>query len=184
VNGVTASLAQVLDQSGEFELACEISTDFPADGGISGLRELAGRYRTDYLLIYRHRFADQSWTNGWAWGFATGVGALFLPGVTMETAGVLEATLFDVKSGTILFTVFERTRGSQDVNNWHHDLKWQRLKARLLEQAAAKLGAQVIEKTRRLVAARQALENSNTAPVVSSGPSEMDPLLVNTRALP
>ena len=34
-----------------FEVATEMSTDWPADGGISGLRELAARYRAEYLLL-------------------------------------------------------------------------------------------------------------------------------------
>jgi len=38
---VTAAPADALDMSGECELSSEISTDFPADSGISGLRELA-----------------------------------------------------------------------------------------------------------------------------------------------
>ncbi len=31
------------------------------------LRELAARYRSEYLLLYRHRFVDRSYTNAWGW---------------------------------------------------------------------------------------------------------------------
>jgi hypothetical protein len=167
--GVPAALADALEASGEFELACEISTDFPADRGISGLRELAARYRADYLLIYRHRFVDRAYFNPLAWGYLTGIGALFLPGSTLETAGVLEATLFDVKTGTLLFTVHERVHAEDQVNAWHHELKTQGLQRKLLEAATRKLADQVVSKVHRLVAARPPPEGS-AHPVLSSIP--------------
>jgi hypothetical protein len=165
---VTAALADALDMSGEFELASEVSTDFPVDRGISGLRELAARYRCDYLLIYRHRFVDASYLNPVAWGYLTGVGALFLPGKTIESAGVLEATLFDVKTGTLLFTVNERVRDQESVNLWHTDLKTQWLKKQMLERATQKLADQVVGKIRRLVVARPTPERRSSGAVVSS----------------
>ncbi|WP_224240713.1 hypothetical protein [Hyalangium gracile] len=171
LTAVTAALADALDMSGEFELASEVSTDFPVDGGISGLRELAARYRCDYLLIYRHRFVDASYTNPVAWGYLTGVGALFLPGQTLESAGVLEATLFDVKTGTLLFTVNERVLAEERVNLWHNDLKTQWMKKQMLEGATKKLSEQVVGKIRRLVAAREALARKPSTAVVSSQPA-------------
>ncbi|MBI3183322.1 MAG: hypothetical protein HYZ28_14390 [Myxococcales bacterium] len=149
-----AALADALEQSGMFELSSEVSTDWPTDRGIRGLRELAARYRTEYLVFYRHRFVDQSYLNPWAWGYLTGVGAIFLPGQTMEAAGVLEATLFDVKTGTILFTVFERVRKESQETPWDADRKRMALKRKLLEDAASRLADQVVAKCRRLAAAR------------------------------
>lgn len=174
--GVPAVLSDALDASGEFELASEISTDFPADRGISGLRELAARYRADYLLIYRHRFVERNYLNAWAFGYATGVGALFLPGNTVETAGVLEATLFDVKTGTILFTVLERVGDSEQVNNWHTELKTQWMQKRLLETASQKLSDQVIAKVRRLAAARPAASGQPKQMLSSGAPRELAPV--------
>jgi hypothetical protein len=165
---VTAALADALDMSGEFELASEVSTDFPVDRGISGLRELAARYRCEYLLIYRHRFVDDSYLNPVAWGYITGVGALFLPGQTLETAGVLEASLFDVRTGTLLFTVNERVHEEQSANLWHNDLKTQWMKKRMLETATQKLADQMMTKIRRLVAARPPPEQKSSGAVVSS----------------
>jgi hypothetical protein len=167
--GVPAALANALEDSGEFELAFELSTDFPVDGGVSGLRELAARYRTDYLLIYRHRFVDRSYANPAAWGYLTVVGALFLPGSTLETAGVLEATLFDVKTGTLLFTVNERVHDEDSATPWHHELKTQRMQRKLLEAASRKLSDQVLSKVRQLVAARPSPE-AISGPVLSSLP--------------
>jgi hypothetical protein len=172
--GVPAALADALDASGEFELASEISTDFPVDSGIAGLRELAARYRCDYLLIYRHRFVDASYANPVAWGYLTGVGALFLPGNTIESAGVLEATLFDVKTGTLLFTVNERIRSQERVNIWHNDLKTQWMKKQMLETATQKLSSQVVSKIRRLVVARPSPEMKSSRAVVSSRPAPVE----------
>jgi len=171
---VTAALADALDSSGEFELSSEVSTDFPVDRGISGLRELAARYRCDYLLIYRHRFVDDAYMNPVAWGYLTVLGALFLPGHTLESAGVLEATLFDVKTGTLLFTVNERVHARERVNVWHNELKTQWMKRKMLETATQKLADQVVGKIRRLVVARPALERKSSKAVVMSRPVPVD----------
>jgi hypothetical protein len=153
---VPAAISDALENSGMFELTSEVSTDWPADRGVPGLRELAARYRTEYLLFYRHRFVDQTYWNNWAAGYFTVVGAFFLPGNTLEAAGVLEATLFDVKTGTILFTVYERVHAEKGANNWGNDRKLLEMKKKLLEDASQKLADQVVSKCRRLAAARPA----------------------------
>ncbi|TNF27841.1 MAG: hypothetical protein EP329_19000, partial [Deltaproteobacteria bacterium] len=151
---VPGVLADQLEQSGHFEIVSEVSTDWPSASGVSGLRELAARYRAEYLLLYRHRFVDRSYTNAWALGWLTVVGAFFLPHNTIETAGVVEATLFDVKSGTLLFTVFDRVAKTIDTNVWQNDRKRRQLKERLLDKATKSLSDHVLEKIRLLVAAR------------------------------
>jgi hypothetical protein len=154
---VPQELSKSMEDSGLFDVTTEVSTDWPADRGVSGLRELAARYRSEYLLLYRHRFVDRSYTNGWGWAYFTIVGALFVPSQTMETAGVLEATLFDVKTGTLLYTIFERVHDESDENIWHNDRKRREMKTRLLEEAAKKLADRVVQKARRLAAARPAI---------------------------
>jgi len=149
---VPAELTRSLEAAGLFQGASEISADWPADGDVPGLRELATRYRSGYLLLYRHRFADADYLNGWGWLYPTIVGALVAPSQTIETAGVLEATLFDVRTGTILFTVYERVRARSDETPWQLDRKLGAMKMRLLEQAAGKLAEQVVSKVRRLAA--------------------------------
>jgi hypothetical protein len=166
VEAAPATLTEALELSGLFDLASEISSEWPATSGTAGLRELAARYRTEYVLLYRHRFADATRANGFAVGFATLVGALFFPGTTVESAGVLEATLFDVKTGTILFTVHERVRKEQIspppgvdglISVMHRDM---------VKDAAKKLSEQVILRCQRLVATRPA----SPAPVAELGP--------------
>ncbi len=153
---VPHELSRAMESSGLFKVSTEVSTDWPADRGLGGLRELAARYRSRYLLLYRHRFVDRTYTNGWGWFYLTVVGILVAPATSLETAGVLEATLFDVKTGTLLFTTFERVHKVQDETVWHNERKRRAIKAKLLQQAADRLSAQVVAKSRRLVAARVA----------------------------
>ncbi|HUU00185.1 MAG TPA: hypothetical protein VM425_01950 [Myxococcota bacterium] len=151
---VPQKLSAAMEDSGLFTVTTEVSTDWPADSGISGLRELAARYRSEYLLLYRHRFVDRSYTNSWGWFYLTVLGIFVAPSQTLETDGVLEATLFDVKTGTLLFTVFERVHNEADENLFHNDRKRRLMKENLLAEAAAKLAKQVVHKSNLLAAAR------------------------------
>lgn len=158
-----ATLVDALEQSGMVELASEVSTEWPTTTGIAGLRELAARYRTEYLVLYRHRFADATRPNAFAWGFATLVGALFFPGTTYESAGVLEATLFEVKTGTILFTVNERVRAEDRAAPPQVGQGLEQLHRKLISEASKKLADQVIARMHRLVASRPAPQGQVTA---------------------
>lgn len=151
---VPQKLSAAMEDSGLFTVTTEVSTDWPTDSGISGLRELAARYRSEYLLLYRHRFIDRSYTNSWGWFYLTVLGIFIAPSQTLETDGVLEATLFDVKTGTLLFTVFERVHRQSDENLFHNQRKRRLMKEKLLAKAAAKLAEQVVHKSRLLAAAR------------------------------
>jgi hypothetical protein len=149
---ITASLALALERTGAFDVASEMATDWPASSGVAGLRELAARYRCEYLLLYRHRFVDRTLANAWAVAWLTVIGAFVVPSSTIETEGIVEATLFDVKTGTILFTVYERVSASSEENVWQNERKLSRLQARLLEGAATPLGEEVASQVQRLLA--------------------------------
>ncbi|MCA9537762.1 MAG: hypothetical protein KC620_02670 [Myxococcales bacterium] len=164
---VTGALARDLGDGGLFEVVSEVSTDWPSTQSIAGLRELATRYRAEYLLLYRHRFIDRSRTNAWGFAYLTVVGALFVPSQTLESAGVLEATLFDVKTGTLLFTVFERVNAEADENVWHNEHKVRKMKEKLLAGAARGLSGQVQDKLRSLVAARPVKKTAPAAVAVA-----------------
>jgi len=168
IPAVPAELARSLDAAGVFQATSEISTDWPADRDLPGLRELAARYRSGYLLLYRHRFLDDNSANGWCWLYPTLIGAIVTPSRTLETAGVLEATLFDVRTGTLLFTVYERVRGTSDATPWNDDHKLQEMKMRLLQQAGEKLAAQVVAKVRHLVALKANRREAMSAQAVPS----------------
>lgn len=152
--GVPGELSHAMERAGLFEGTTEVTTDWPMGSGVPGLRELAARYRCEYLLLYRHRFVDREWTNGWGALAWTVVAALAAPMKTLEAAGVLEATLFDVRTGTLLFTVYERVHARADENVWGNDRKRRELKERMLTEAAEKLATASLRKLNQLVAAR------------------------------
>src|SRR3954469_10177541 len=156
VPAVPAELTRSLDAAGLFQATSEVAADWPSDGDVPGLRELAARYRCGYLILYRQRFVDDEYLNAWSWLYATVVGVFVAPGRTLETAGVLEATLFDVRTGTILFTVYQRVHTRSEVTAVNEERKLSAMKARLVEEAAGKLAEQVVAKVRGLaVAARE-----------------------------
>lgn len=165
LSGVTGSLTEALERTGLFEVTSEVTTDWPTDSGVAGLRALATRYRCEYLLLYRHRFEEQEWTNGWAWTWFAVLPGLFVPQSSVQVGGVLEATLFDVKTGTLLFTVYTRTEGEEAFNIWHNDLKRRALKERMLVKASERLVEQAMGKVRRLAAARPV-----AAPIAAARP--------------
>lgn len=151
---VPASLAAALEDSGMVELATEVSPDWPIDRGLPGLRELAARYRCDYLLLYRHRFREAHRPNGWAALYATVVGAFFVPGNSIEAAGILEASLYDVKTGTLLFTAHERVHGEALASPPGTPRAVELLQRALLEQGGPRLAERVLSRFRRLSAQR------------------------------
>jgi hypothetical protein len=157
-------LSEALEDTGMFDVTTEVSTDWPKTRSIAGLRELAARYRVRYLLLYRHRFVDREYTNSWGWSYPTVIGALAAPAKTLEAAGVMEASLFDVRTGTILFTVFQRVEGESDENLWHLDSKRRLLKEALLVKGTEALARQMVHKVQRLDIARQEWEKEHQPP--------------------
>ncbi|MBI2390759.1 MAG: hypothetical protein HYV09_14310 [Deltaproteobacteria bacterium] len=100
-------LGQALMGTRFFTQVSDVDTDLPNVGGIEGLRAIATRYRVRYLLLYTQRFEDATHLNGWAWTYPTVIGMFVAPAVTVESSGVVQADLLDVRTGTILFTVAE-----------------------------------------------------------------------------
>ena len=176
LDSAPAALSDAALATDAFEAITEVSTVWPrpgaaaaGDAAIPVLRELAARYRADYLLLYRHRFEDRTWSNPWAWLHLTLVGGLMAPVHTLEAAGVLEATLFDVRTGTLLFTVFERVNARVDENVWNNDRKRRELKERLLARGAKRLSDQVLVQVRRLAEPEAAVAaGPATSPAASS----------------
>lgn len=163
VEAAPSTLVESLESSGLVELATEISSEWPVDRGVAGLRELAARYRTEYLLLYRHRFIDATRPNAAAASYLTLIAALFVPGTTVESAGVLEATLFDVKTGTILFTVNERVRADVASTPLGVDRAADDQHRKLVTEGVKRLSDQVLLRMRRLVASRPAPESVTAA---------------------
>lgn len=167
VEAAPSTLVDSLEASGLVELATELSSEWPVDRGVAGLRELAARYRTEYLLLYRHRFVDATRPNPAAVSYLTLIAALFVPGTTVESAGVLEATLFDVKTGTILFTVNERVRGETSATPLGVDRAEETQHRTLVNEGVKRLSDQVLLRMRRLVASRPVSADGSVSAAVA-----------------
>jgi len=121
--------------------------------GMEALREIAARYRLRYLLLYREVLAKDSAFSAWAWGYATLVGALFLPGKSQEVYGYTEVSMFDVKTGLLMFTTRRAVTATQSTNQWHQKTKLDKLAAAAVTKFAPELAADVLADLRRFAAA-------------------------------
>jgi len=183
-------LAKSLVGQPHFSHVTDISTELPNAGGIEGLRVIAARYRMRYLLLYTERFEDATHLNGWAWLYPTVVGMFIAPGVTVQSSGLAQADLLDVRTGTILFSVVQPLEVSESslmigAARSHRD--YQREAAM---KGAKALSKRVAAQTAELIAwADQAAEGRATAktrilpaPVVASpegGGPRQDPMLAS-----
>ncbi|HSK00627.1 MAG TPA: hypothetical protein VK932_05275 [Kofleriaceae bacterium] len=134
--------------------------------GMEALREIAARYRLRYVVLYREVLAKRSSLNAWAWGYVTGVGALFLPGQRQEVYGYIEASMFDVKTGLLMFTTRRAIEAAQTTNQWHKSDKLDKLAAVATSKFAPELATDVLADLRRFAAAAQAenMHRSGGAP--------------------
>jgi hypothetical protein len=107
--------------------------------GMEALREMAARYKLRYLVLYREHTVQARRSNGLAAGYVTGLGALFLPGSTLAVEGYAEASLFDVKTGLLLFTVRRRLEGSRRSTEWQRERKLDDMQDSLAIEAASGL---------------------------------------------
>ncbi len=112
--------------------------------GMEALRETASRYRLRYLILYREVIAPKTRLNSWAFGYATGLGALFLPGRSYSAQGYIEASMFDVKTGILLFTTRRSIVASHDDNEWHEADKLGALVNAAITKFAPDLSADVL----------------------------------------
>jgi hypothetical protein len=111
--------------------------------GMEALREAAARYALRYVFLYREGVQRHSRVNGFAAGYVTVLGALFMPGQTLEVEGYLEASLFDVKTGLLLFTVRRTIAARRTSNVWYNDAKLDALQAQLATRFAPELAGDV-----------------------------------------
>lgn len=153
--GLEASraLGEVLEGSELVEIASEVATEIPTGGGVEGLRELAARYRAPYLLLYTERFEDRTSANGLAALWVTILGGLLTPSQTLRGEGLLAASLLDVRTGTILFTVQERVSFEQKHLPIGAAGAYRDLQRKAADAAAKALAERVLGKLQRLAKA-------------------------------
>lgn len=144
--------AQALIGHSNFSHVSDISTDLPNTGGIEGLRVIAARYRLRYLLLYSERFEDSTHLNGWAWLYPTLLGMFVAPGVTVESQGIAQADLLDVRTGTILFSVVQPMNVHSKQLMIGAGRSHRELQGEAAAEAARKLSKRVFEQTNALIA--------------------------------
>src|SRR5436190_23224251 len=131
--------------------------------GMEALREIAARYRLRYVILYREVMQDERRLNPWAWGYATVVGALFLPGKDLEVRGYLEASMFDVKTGTLMVTTRRAISASRRTNEFHNDHKVAVMRRDLAVTYAPELARDLRADIERFAAAAQVEQGRRTA---------------------
>ena len=153
--------------------------------GMEALREIAARYRLRYVLLYREVLAKNRRLGAWAWGYLTGVGALFLPGQKQEVYGYIEASMFDVKTGLLMFTTRRSIYASQNTNQWNKQEKLDKLAADATSKFAPELAVDVEVDLRRfakVAIAENMTKRGEGDPLVAIPP--MPPEIATDPALP
>ena len=78
---------------------------------------------------------------------------LFLPGKQHEVYGYIEASMFDVKTGLLMFTTRRSIHATQTTNQWNKQLKLEKLAANATAKFAPDLAHDVQQDLRRFAAA-------------------------------
>ncbi len=151
-----APLVKTLRADPAFSLVTQTMVIPSGSLGMEALREIAARYRLRYLLLYREVLVKGSQLNPWAWGYATLVGALFLPGKRQEVYGYTEVSMFDVKTGLLMFTTRRAITASQTTNQWHQSAKIDQLAANAVAKFAPELALDALADLRRFASAAEA----------------------------
>jgi len=145
----TAPLVGRLRKDAAFSLVTEMMPIPSGALGMEALRESAARYRLRYIILYREVLAKKQYANVWAWGYATLVGAFFLPGKQQEVYGYIEATMFDVKTGLLMFTTRRAILASKSTNEWRKADKLAMLTSHVTSKFAPDLATDFLLDVRR-----------------------------------
>lgn len=145
-------LAREIERSRHFVMVSDISPYLANGQHIESLRELATRYRLKYLVVLNTRYVDRSSYNHWGWGWLTLLAIPFLPAYTLQTAGLMEATLMDVRTGTFLFTTQIHLQARDRVTPFRTESKLGALQREASRRAAELLARRFLAKCNRLVA--------------------------------
>jgi len=146
--GVSPLVAR-LRRDAAFSLVTEMMPIPSGALGMEALRESAGRYRLRYIVLYREVLAKKNHLNAWAWGYMTAVGALFLPGNQNEVYGYIEATMFDVKTGLLMFTTRRSVYASASSNEWRDADKLSQLASNTVSKYSPDLAMDFLLDVRR-----------------------------------
>ncbi len=166
-----AAVAELSKHIRSAELFTVVTEMLPIPSGALGmeaLREIAARYKLRYVILYREDVRKRNQNNPWALGYMTGIGTLFLPGENLKVDGYVEASLFDVKTGLLLFTTRRRVSATEKSNIWHRADKLDRLQAKLAIRVGQDLGSDIRRELLNFQAAVK-VENARTARPLTHG---------------
>jgi len=177
-----ANLVTRLRKDAAFSLVTEMMPIPSGSLGMEALREAAARYRLRYVILYREVLAKKHHQNAWTWGYATAVGALFLPGKQHEVYGYTEATMFDVKTGLLMFTTRRAIMASKRENEWRTKDKLAQLASNAVTKFAPDLARDFLVDVRRFASAaiaenerrfgaQTAQENGPSGPAIVQRPA-------------
>jgi hypothetical protein len=176
-----AGFVDTLRRDAQFSLVTQTMVIPSGALGMEALREIAARYRLRYLMLYREVLAKHERLGPWAWGYATIVGAAFLPGQRQEIYGYIEASMFDVKTGLLMFTTRRSISATQTTNRWNTKGKLDQMASNATSRFAPDLASDVLSDLRHFTAAAIA-ENAHrgldkpiiTAPMTDGAPIATD----------
>ncbi len=165
-----ANFVETIRRDAAFSLVTQTMVIPSGALGMEALREVAARYRLRYLVLYREVLAKKTRFSPWAAGYATVVGALFLPGQRQEVYGYIEASMFDVKTGLLMFTTRRAVTAQQNSNVWYGSVKLDRLASNVTSKFAPELATDMLVDLRRFAAAAIAENEHKGAPSVVTVP--------------
>ena len=170
---VAKDMTDALKGSQHFSSVTDVSTELPNPSGLEGLRTISARYRSRYLLLVSTVREDQSHLNNWAWLYATGVGILLAPGQTVESQGFVQASLFDVKTGTVLYTSMEPFHAKSVTWLIGGEREQNGIDGRAIHDATKHLAKKVLSQTSELERwVREEHAKENRVPVPSAPPAD------------
>lgn len=172
------SMVAGLRKDAAFSLVTEMMPIPSGSLGMEALREAAARYRLRYVVLYREVLATNHHVNPWAIGYATVIGAAFLPGQSQEVYGYIEATMFDVKTGLLMFTTRRGIVATQRENEWRTGEKLAILASNTVTKFAPALATDFLVDVRRFANAAVAENEKRSSTAVVSVPP-MAPVIAN-----
>lgn len=147
-----------------FTLVTEIMPIPSGALGMEALREVAARYRLRYVMLYREIIATKRRSGPLAWTYATIIGAAFVPGQKHAAYGYIEASMFDVKTGLLMFTTRRAVSATASSNLWHQDDKMASMVSSMVGRFAPTLADDVMSDLYRFAEAAR-IENDHRARV-------------------
>ncbi|MCC6750926.1 MAG: hypothetical protein IT371_24940 [Deltaproteobacteria bacterium] len=158
-------LARRIERSRFFVMVSDIAPELADGQHLESLREVAARYRLKYLVVFSRKYVDRSGVNALGWTWLTVLGVPFVPAYTLRASVLAEATLLDVRTGTLLFSTQLHGEGAERTTPFAVDGKLKRLQQQVSRLVVDALAERFLERCRRLAA-----QEHDRSPAAAEGP--------------